>query len=156
MRLPAAALVLIFTTSAASADTITGRASVIDGDTIDIHGERIRILDIAAPETQQTCTRPDGTEWHCGQEAALRLSKWLGNRVVSCEIHRRDPYKQWLARCEAGGEDLAQWLASRGWAVPYRECKCETIRTASDNAKLLQLGIWSGIFVMPWEWRAAN
>jgi hypothetical protein len=39
MRLPIAALVLIFATSTAHADTISGRASVIDGDTIDIHGE---------------------------------------------------------------------------------------------------------------------
>lgn len=40
MRLPAAALVLILAMSAASAETIAGRASVIDGDTIDIHGAR--------------------------------------------------------------------------------------------------------------------
>jgi len=35
----------------AAAETIAGRASVVDADTIEIHGERTRILDIDAPET---------------------------------------------------------------------------------------------------------
>jgi endonuclease YncB( thermonuclease family) len=48
--------------SAANAEAIVGRATVIDGDTLEIHGERIRILDIDAPESRQTCTASDGTE----------------------------------------------------------------------------------------------
>jgi endonuclease YncB( thermonuclease family) len=110
MRLPAAALILVLASPAASAETIAGRASVIDGDTIDIHGQRIRILDIDAPESQQTCTRPDGADWRCGQEAALRLSDWIGARVVSCAAERKDIYKRWLARCESGGEDLVDQI----------------------------------------------
>jgi endonuclease YncB( thermonuclease family) len=51
---------------------------------------------------------------------------------------------------------MARWLASRGWAVPFRDCKCEVIRDASEGAQSLQRGIWSGAFVMPWEWRKAN
>ena len=39
--------------SAASAEPITGRASVIDGDTIEIAGERIRFNGIDAPESSQ-------------------------------------------------------------------------------------------------------
>jgi endonuclease YncB( thermonuclease family) len=53
--------------------------------------------------------------------------------------------------CKAGGEDIARWLASREWAVPYRECKCEVIRDASEGAKSLQRGVWSGTFIIPWE-----
>ena len=55
MRLPFAAPVLLFASSAAHAETIAGRATVIDGDTLEIHGERIRILDIDAPEKDQFC-----------------------------------------------------------------------------------------------------
>ena len=40
---------MILATSAVTAETIAGRASVIDGDTLEIHGQRIRILDIDAP-----------------------------------------------------------------------------------------------------------
>ena len=50
--MPFAALILLFTNSAAHAEVIAGRASVIDGDTLEIHGERIRILDIDAPESR--------------------------------------------------------------------------------------------------------
>jgi hypothetical protein len=45
-------------------------------------------------------------------------------------------------------------MAANGWAVPYRDCKCEVIKDAADQAKALQLGIWAGSFVPPWEWRA--
>lgn len=81
MRLPFAALILVVTAAAANADAITGRASVIDADTLEIHGERIRILDIDAPESRQTCsqwvTETDVfrvEEWRCGQQASLALA----------------------------------------------------------------------------------
>ena len=35
------------------ANSIAGQASVIDGDTIEIHGERIRLVSIDAPESRQ-------------------------------------------------------------------------------------------------------
>jgi endonuclease YncB( thermonuclease family) len=148
-----AALLLSATASQASAETIAGRATIVDADTLEIHGERIRLLDVDAPEGRQTCTRPDGSEWKCGHEAALKLADWIGDRIVTCEAGRKDRYGRWLAHCVSGGEDMASWLASRGWAVPYRDCKCEVIRDASDGAKSLQRGVWAGSFVMPWVWR---
>jgi endonuclease YncB( thermonuclease family) len=142
--------------SSAHADTITGRASVIDGDTIEIHGERIRILDIDAPESRQTCTAQDGSEWRCGQKAALALSDWIGTKPVTCATTEKDQYGRWLARCSVDGADMARWLARYGWAVPYRDCRCEVVRTASDAARKEQAGIWSAQFQMPWDWRAAE
>jgi endonuclease YncB( thermonuclease family) len=156
MRPAIAALVLLLTTSPASADTIAGRASIVDADTIEIHGERVRILDVDAPESRQPCTRPDGSEWRCGQKAALELADWVGARTVTCETTKKDRYKRWLARCTVGGEDVATWLAANGWAVPYRDCKCEVIRDAAKAANDAKVGIWLGTFVMPWEWRRAN
>jgi endonuclease YncB( thermonuclease family) len=55
MRLPTGILILLLATSAASAQSVVGRASVIDGDTLDIRGERVRIVDIDAPESGQFC-----------------------------------------------------------------------------------------------------
>jgi endonuclease YncB( thermonuclease family) len=111
MRLAISALLLLFASSAAHADTIAGRASIIDADTIEIHGERIRILDIDAPESDQPCMVLEGDvaldTWNCGQKAALALSDWIGNRTVSCETTKLDRYKRHLARCSVGGEDLA-------------------------------------------------
>jgi len=147
---------ILLASSAASANTLTGRASVIDADTLDIHGARIRILDIDAPESRQTCTAADGAEWRCGQQAALALSDWIAARVVTCESDKLDRYKRHLARCAVDGQDVATWLAENGWAVPYRECKCEAVRGASLVAEQARRGIWAGSFDMPWDWRKAN
>lgn len=141
---------------AAADASITGRASVIDGDTIEIQGARIRILDIDAPESRQTCTANDGAAWRCGQKAALALADWIGARTVHCATGGKDRYGRWLARCTAGGQDLGQWMARSGWAVPYRDCKCEMIRNAADEAKAAHAGIWAGTFQMPWDWRRAH
>ena len=83
MDLLFAALVLILATSAASADTLAGRASVIDADTINIHGERIRILDIDAPEGCQTCTKDDGTECRCGRVVQLTSYRPVGRNGIT-------------------------------------------------------------------------
>jgi endonuclease YncB( thermonuclease family) len=136
--------------------SITGRASVIDGDTLEIQGARIRILDIDAPESRQTCTATDGAAWRCGQKAALALADWVGARTVSCATDGKDRYGRWLARCAVGGDDLGQWMARSGWAAPYRDCKCEVIRNAADEAKAARVGIWAGTFQMPWDWRKAH
>jgi endonuclease YncB( thermonuclease family) len=135
---------------------LTGRASVIDGDTIEIQGQRIRILDIDAPESKQTCTRANGSKWRCGQQASLALSDWIGLRTVSCESDDLDRYGRHLANCTVGGQDVAQWLAGNGFAVPYRDCSCEAVRDATARARAAKLGIWSGSFQMPWKWRKAN
>jgi endonuclease YncB( thermonuclease family) len=104
----------------AAADLI-GQASVVDGDTIEIHGERIRLLDIDAPESSQTCSRPDGTVWHCGQQAARALFDWIGQRTVTCASDHRDIHGQTLARCIVGG-GAARGSRAYIFAFPNRLC----------------------------------
>jgi endonuclease YncB( thermonuclease family) len=81
--------------------------------------------------------------WPCGQQAALALSDWVGEQTVTCETTNKDMYKRWLARCAVAGQDVAEWVAPNGWAVPYRDCKCDVIRDAVHRARAAQLGIWS-------------
>ena len=83
-------LCLLFSALPAAAQTITGVASVTDGDSLEIRGIRIRLHGIDAPESRQLCTRPSGKTWRCGQQAALALSDRIGRRSVSCESREVD------------------------------------------------------------------
>lgn len=99
----------ILTPSAVGAQ-LTARASVIDGDTIDVAGERIRRHGIDAPESRQTCRDAAGATYACGMIATSALVQAIGSQLVSCQPFDRDRYGQRLARCSAGGTDLAGWL----------------------------------------------
>lgn len=130
---------------------IAGTASVIDGDTLEIHGQRIRLHAIDAPESRQTCTR-GGETWRCGQASALALSDKIGRRPVRCEQVDIDRYQRIVAKCFADGEDLNGWLVGQGLAVAYRQYGRDYVSVESE-AKAARRGMWAGEFVMPWDWR---
>lgn len=140
------------TSSPAAATSIVGVASVIDGDTIEIRGVRIRLHGIDAPESRQLCTRPTGERWRCGQQASLALSDQIGRSTVSCDPRDTDRYGRTVAVCSSRGVDLNGWLVTQGWAVAYRRYSRDYVR-AEDRARAARRGVWSGQFDMPWEWR---
>jgi endonuclease YncB( thermonuclease family) len=150
------AIVLAFTASLAStpavASDLVGVASVIDGDTLEIRGVRIRLHGIDAPESRQSCMRASGARWRCGQQAALALSDRIGRRTVNCSVRDVDRYGRAIAACRQGNEDLNRWLVSEGWAVAYRRYSRDYIE-AETAARSAGRNIWSGQFVMPWDWR---
>jgi endonuclease YncB( thermonuclease family) len=56
--------------SVAFADDLSGQASIIDGDTLEIHGTHIRLWGIDAPESNQLCRGEDSLQYRCGAKAA--------------------------------------------------------------------------------------
>jgi endonuclease YncB( thermonuclease family) len=58
MRVTPVILFLLFALPA-MADDLTGQASITDGDTLEIHGTRIRLWGIDAPESGQLCRDQD-------------------------------------------------------------------------------------------------
>ncbi len=80
---------------------VIGQARVIDGDTIQISGERVRLQGIDAPETRQSCTL-SGVGWPCGQNAARMLTSVTDGQVVTCKGNRRDRYGRLIAVCYIG------------------------------------------------------
>jgi endonuclease YncB( thermonuclease family) len=132
-------------------DAIMGQASVIDGDTIEIHGTRIRLHGIDAPESAQLCIVQE-REVRCGQQAAFALTDRIGRGAVSCEPRDRDRYGRIVAVCSVRGEDLNAWLVAEGWAMAYREFSPDYI-AQEQVASAAKIGIWAGEFVAPWDWR---
>ncbi len=146
----AIALVLALIATPALADVV-GVASVIDGDTIEVHGQRIRLHGIDAPESRQLC-RLDSKPWQCGKDAANALADKIARRPVTCEDLGRDRYKRIIARCTVAGEDINAWMVSQGWALAYRRYSLDYVDEEAD-AQSARRGIWATEFVKPWEWR---
>ena len=138
-----------------SANSISGRASVIDGDTIEIRDERIRLVSVDAPESRQTCLDGRGGVWRCGQQAALALSDMIGNRPVDCLSQGRDQYGRILGQCSVSSVGLSAWLIENGWAVPYHDREGSHY-PAARRAEDARRGIWAGSFEKPSEWRRRN
>lgn len=133
-------------------ETILGRASVVDGDTIEIHGTRIRFFGIDAPEGRQTCTDRGNAPYPCGQRAAFALADKIGGRSLACEVVDQDRYGRSVATCRLGNLDLNDWMVSSGWALAYTEYSSAYV-DAQAAAQTAELGIWEGRFTPPWEWR---
>ncbi len=132
---------------------ITGKPRVIDGDTIDIAGQRIRLYGIDTPESDQLC-EADGKPWRCGQEATFALANIIGRTWVDCVERDRDRYGRIVAVCRVGGpkgQDLGAWMVSEGWALAYRKYSMDYV-AAEDAARAAGRGLWRGKFTKPWEW----
>lgn len=134
---------------------IVGRASVIDGDTIEIRGERIRFNGIDAPEGRQLCNDARGKPYRCGQAAALALDDYLAaSRPTRCIMVDRDRYKRMVADCyRADGQSVAAWLVRNGHALDWP--RYSKRRYADDQAAAERdgAGMWRGRFIEPWKWR---
>ncbi len=96
---------------------ISGGANVIDGDTLEIGGNSIRLADIDAPPLNYVCQDRSGTTVPCGQRAALYLRELIGLSTVTCIPIGRDSYTREVARCSVRGTDLGGTMVRAGWAI---------------------------------------
>ncbi|WP_249169804.1 thermonuclease family protein [Bradyrhizobium liaoningense] len=133
-------LSLVACASAAFTVDLIGQASIIDGDTLEIHGARIRLWGIDAPESSQLCRGEDSLQFRCGAKAANELAAF-------------DRYGRTVASCTVGGTDLADWLVSQGLALDWPRYSRGRYAAAQNDARGHERGIWSGSFVEPWRYR---
>lgn len=134
---------------AAAGGSLTGRADVVDGDTLRLGETRIRLWGIDAPERKQTCVA-EGLEWDCGVLAVAALRSRVTR--VACREKGRDGYGRVLAVCFSRGEDVNGWMVSEGWALAYRRYGRDYVGR-EQAAKAARKGIHRGAFVAPWAWR---
>lgn len=147
----AIAVLLVFP-PLASAQTVAGKAKVVDGDSLEIGQHRIRLWGIDAPEFKQTCTR--GKErWSCGYAATDALRRHLDGAIVQCVTVDKDRYGRLVAKCSSHQRSISEWMVREGWATDYARYSKGTYARAQAKAKSAKRGIWSGTFEKPEHYR---
>ncbi len=152
MRFAVLAILILFPVTVLA--EITGKPRIIDGDTIEIAGQRIRLYGIDAPESAQTCVA-DNKRWPCGTNATLALSGMIGTNWVACRERDRDRYGRIVAVCNIAGPqgpDVNAMMVAAGWALAYRRFSADYVE-AETSAQRARKGVWRGDFILPWDWR---
>jgi endonuclease YncB( thermonuclease family) len=131
---------------------VSGVARVVDGDTLIVNGERIRLYGIDAPEKDQTCMV--GVQiYPCGIVASAMLLHRISDSLVHCLISDTDRYKRLIGECTTNtGLNLNQWMVREGWAIAYVEYAKDFVPD-QEFAATRRRGIWAGQFVPPARWR---
>ncbi len=87
--MPFAVLIILILLPVTVFAEIIGKPRIIDGDTIEIAGQRIRLHGIDAPESDQTCVA-ENKRWPCGRNATLALSGLISTNWVACQERDKD------------------------------------------------------------------
>ena len=122
----------------ALAEDIVGRAKIIDGDTLDIGGARVRLNGIDAPEKAQLC-ESGAVAWDCGANATRALTSATQGADVTCRGDKRDRYGRLLAVCYLQGVDLNAQMVRDGWALAYRRYSADIVMGNSTSAAATQV-----------------
>ncbi|WP_371808353.1 thermonuclease family protein [Ruegeria sp. HKCCD6228] len=92
------AFVLLLPGLTHAAEHLAGRVHVIDADTWNVGGVRVRLHGIDAPELDQTCQDSDRSSWPCGAWATHKVQKQFQGRMTTCVPLDRDRYGRIVAR----------------------------------------------------------
>ena len=131
---------------------VSGFATVVDGDTLDIGGHRIRLEGIDAPEKAQTCQKQNGATWPCGDAAARLLTKLVAGQTIDCTSEGTDKYQRMLGLCVADGRDINEAMVEQGLAWAFVKNSTRYVAIEHD-AKSSKRGVWQGRAEEPWIYR---
>jgi len=154
-------LSLSSTISTSSEKNVSGKAKVVDGDTIKINKKKIRLFGIDAPEKDQVCKKIYMSfiifnfqkKYKCGEQSILALLKKIKDKKIKCVLKKeKDKYKRDIGICYLNKQDINKWLVKNGHAIAYKKYSKKYVldeKYAQEN----KLGIWGGTFIKPEKWR---
>ena len=153
-------ILFIFAPNLINAEIIQGKVKVVDGDTIKIKNDRIRLSGIDAPELNQLCSKvflslfsiSFNKKYSCGKISTEKLKKLLKNEIILCKVENIDRYKRKLATCYKDKLNINSWLVRNGYALAYVKYSKKYVLQEKEAEKD-KLGIWQGTFEKPWNWR---
>lgn len=134
---------------------VAGPPRVIDGNTLEVAGQRVRLAGIDAPDLDQVCQHA-GRDYPCGRVARAALWGLVAGLDVSCTPEDTAPADDGSIRatCRAGDLALNEAMAHAGWALAGPKAP-ERYRAAQADAEQARRGLWRGQFDLPWQWRRA-
>ena len=115
----------------------TGHATIIDSDTLKVAGMRVRLSDIDAPESRQTCLRVE-VAYRCGQLATQHLRTLIAGWAITCAPRARDRYERTVTLCRLLDLDLSASMVRDGYAPPLFPL---LNRQAASNAVFATAGL---------------
>lgn len=112
-----AALIAALSVAPSTATALSG-VRVIDGDTIDVAGERVRILNIDTPERGERA-RCDDERYRAEQASRALRAKVQSARDLRLERDGLDRYGRTLALVYLDGEDVGEEMIDEEYAVRW-------------------------------------
>ena len=136
---------------------IFGIATVVDGDTIIINKNRIRLVGIDAPETKQKCLDKNYYEYLCGELSTNFLTQLINNKEVQCQYSQKDIYQRYLGICTFQNININHEMIKNGMAVIYNlKDTSDELKNLESEAQNKKIGIWQGAFQEPKQYRKTH
>ena len=142
------ALCLILLSGRVIGTELQSGARVVNGDTVVVEGQILRLAGVVAPAPGQPCFSP--MEWPCGDRSLEALARLTHEHTVRCLVTESSatmPY----ASCWLGALDLNSWVVAQGWGFalntlgPYAQLQTQAV--ASER------GRWAGQFNPTAAWK---
>lgn len=111
---------------------LLGPATIVDGDTIELQGQRVRLFGIDAFETEQAR----------GREASNMLRRLIEGQSVLCSPRDRDAYGRIVAVCRVGATDLGAMMVRAGMAVAFTRYSLD-YQADEQAAREQRRGAWA-------------
>lgn len=139
--LPLGLVVALALAPATAAEELHGEPRVIDGVTLEVDGQRLRLYGITAPKPGDDCMLR-GNMHDCGVIAASHVMDMTLGTPVTCTLM---PGGSGTARCSADGYDLSFGMVYSGWARALPDAPAQ-LHDGEARARRQGHGLWQGAF----------
>jgi endonuclease YncB( thermonuclease family) len=132
--------------------TVSGQATIVDGDTIEVNAQTVRLHGIDAAESGQRCITPNRKIVRPSVAAIVRLTQ-LVKDGVTCRGSSFDEFGRLIAVCEnKDSTQINDTMVKEGHAWAFVKFSSD-YSDSQELARSRGVGIWSARCQEPWVFR---